>query len=140
MARVHRTVVSIGFYGDDLDPAELTTRLGAPPTRSFRHGDNLARETAVVRPARMGAWILQAPAAESDDLGSQISSALGGLTDDLSVWMDLAGRYEARVFCSLFMDATNEGLRLKPETLAAVSARGLYLDLDLYSPRDDQTP
>ena len=64
----------------------------------------------------------------------------GGLTDDLSVWMDLAGRYEARVFCSLFMDATNEGLRLKPETLAAVSARGLYLDLDLYSPRDDQTP
>lgn len=140
MARVHRTVVSIGFYGDDLDPAELTTRLGAPPTRSFQQGDNLARQTGVVRPARRGAWILEAQAAESDDLGSQISSALGGLTADLSVWTNLAGRYEARVFCGLFMEATNEGLRLKPETLAAVSARGLYLDLDLYGPLDDQTP
>lgn len=140
MARVHRTVVSIGFYGDDLDPTELTTRLGAPPTRSFRQGDNLARETGVVRPARTGAWILEAQGAEWDDLGSQISGALGGLTDDLSVWTNLAGRYEARVFCGLFMEATNEGLRLKPETLKAVSARGLYLDLDLYGPRDDQTP
>ena len=140
MARVHRTIASIGFYGDDLDPAELTKRLGAPPTRSFRQGDNLARETGVVRPARTGAWILEAQAAESDDLGRQIASALGGLTDDLSVWMDLADRYEARVFCGLFMDATNEGLRLKPELLAAISARGLYLDLDLYGPLDDQTP
>jgi hypothetical protein len=37
------------------------------------------------------------------------------------------------MFCGLFLGDTNEGLSLRPETLARLGERGLVLDLDIYA-------
>jgi hypothetical protein len=68
------------------------------------------------------------------DLNAQITELLSGLTADLSVWRDLTRRYRGDLFCGLFMDEGKEGVELTPSTLAAMGARGLLLDLDIYEP------
>jgi hypothetical protein len=54
------------------------------------------------------------------------------LTPDLAVWKDLTRRFQAQVFCGLFLGDENKGMRLAPATLMAVGSRGLVLDFDIY--------
>lgn len=134
MAGICETKVSLGFFGDDLDPAELTALLGAPPRESATKGSR--RITAGGREfmAKTGKWLLDAPPSIPGDLATQIDAILTELTPDISVWQALAGRFHARLFCGLFMEETNEGLRLDAATLSAIAERGLFLDFDIYAP------
>lgn len=131
MVEVARTKASLGFFGDALDPAELTRLLGAEPTHAYRKGDN-ARA-----PGRVGSWRLEAQAREPGDLDAQIRELLDGLTTDLSVWRELSTRFRSRVFCGLFMRESNEGLEIDPATLAELGARGLLLSMDIYDASPD---
>ena len=60
------------------------------------------------------------------------------MTGDTSIWQELAARFDGRLFCGLFLEERNEGLRIAPATLAAVAERGLFLDLDIYAPDTDE--
>jgi len=79
-------------------------------------------------------WSLHAGECEPEDLDSQVQEILGDLTADLSVWADLAQRFEIDLFCGLFMKVANEGVLLAPATLMALGERGIALDLDIYAP------
>jgi hypothetical protein len=82
--------------------------------------------------ARSGSWRLQAQRRQPGDLDAQIDELLASLTDDIFIWQDLARRYQADIFCGLFLSQGNQGLGLHPETLAAVGQRSLQLGLDIY--------
>ncbi len=56
------------------------------------------------------------------------------MNDDVTVWQTLSARFSGRLFCGLFLQEGNEGLRIEPATLAAIAKRGLCLDLDIYGP------
>lgn len=131
MVEIARTKASLGFFGEALDPAELTQLLGAEPTHAYRMGDD-ARA-----PGRVGSWRLNAQEREPGDLDAQIRELLGGLTTDLSIWRDLSARFRSRVFCGLFMRDSNEGLEIGPATLAELGSRGLQLSLDIYDASPD---
>ena len=57
---------------------------------------------------------------------------LGGTTDDISVWRDIAKRFEVKVFAGLFLNDFNEGLPISSATVSALGARNIALDLDIY--------
>jgi hypothetical protein len=44
----------------------------------------------------------------------------------------LESKYRIDLFCGLFMEGTNEGLQISPETLHALGERGISLGLDMY--------
>ena len=71
------------------------------------------------------------------NLDAQIHKILAALTADTSVWAALAARFRVDIFCDLFMEETNEGLVISPETLGAMSVRGVTLSLDIYGPTPD---
>jgi len=133
MAGIGRTVLSLRFFGEDLQPDELTQLLGAQPTQSHIKGDL----SPSGRTQRTGAWWLRMEDREPGDLEAQVVSLFAGLTDDLAVWADLNARYQGDVFCGLFMESANEGLGLTPEMLLMIGQRGLRLGLDLYDPVSD---
>ena len=56
------------------------------------------------------------------------------MSQDMDAWRDVSARYRANIFCGLFLASWNDGMSLRPETLAALGARGLILDLDIYTP------
>jgi len=138
MAVLSGSAASLRFFGDDLDPAELTRLLGSQPTKSEWKGEELVgKVTANKRTARRGGWWLRAERREPGDFDAQISEILDQLTDDMSIWQDLTSRFRADVFCGLFMKEGNEGFNLSNETLQRLAERGLTIDFDIYDGSDE---
>ncbi|MGR4891633.1 DUF4279 domain-containing protein [Sphingopyxis sp. LARHCG72] len=132
MTTVHKSSASLGFYGDDLDPAEITDLLGGEPSVGVRKGATWLTSLGVEKVARIGSWRLKADRHEPENLDFQISWLLNGLTNNLVSWRSLSQRYRGRIFCGLFLASGNEGLTLQSETLVRVGERGLLIDLDIY--------
>jgi hypothetical protein len=136
MGSLHKTAASIGFFGDDLDPVEITTALGAEPTVGVRKGGVWHTKAGAEKVASQGSWRVEAERREPGDLDGQINELLDGLSNDLPAWQSYSKRYRGRVFCGLFLASGNEGLTLRSETLARLGDRGLVVDLDIYGPGD----
>jgi len=83
-------------------------------------------------------WRLCAADREPEDMGGQIHEILSQLTGDLTVWQSITTKYHADLFCGLFMRVGNEGLTISSESLAALGARGIEMDLDVYGGHDDE--
>ncbi len=132
MSTLDETQVSLRFFGDDLDPDDITRLLGAAPTESCRKGDILPLWPDRTRIAKEGSWRLRAPARVPGDVEAQIFELLSGLTQDMDVWKDLGRRYQPDVFCGLFMATGSDEFTLSNAVLDALSRRGLRLRLDLY--------
>lgn len=122
----------LGFYGDDLDPVEITAGLGVQPTVGMRKGVSWATPSGRQKIALTGFWRLNTGDCEPADLNGQINELLNGLSSDLTVWRSLSARFGGRIFCGIFLDSSNEGFDLKPETLSRLSERGLLIDFDIY--------
>lgn len=137
MGKLHKTAASLRFFGDDLDPEEITRRLGGAPTVGVSKGSIWLTSSGAEKTARRGQWRVSVERLSPGDLDGQVAELLTPLTTDLAVWNDLTRRYEANVFCGLFLNEFNEGLSLSPETLEALGLRGLSLDLDIYGPESD---
>ena len=133
MGKLESSQASIGFYGDDLDPSEITLALGEP-TVGVAKGEPWVNKYGTERTAKTGSWRLVAEPREPAELDWQINDLLSRLNDDLGAWRSLAGRYRGRVFCGLFLASQNDGLTLQPETLVRIGERGLVVDLDIYGP------
>lgn len=135
MAGIGRTRASVRFFGEDLDPAEVSRLLGSSPTKQNRRGDVLQSGHIL----KQGSWRLAATESSPGDLENQIRSLLAGLTQDLSIWRGLTTIYQGDVFCGLFMEFFNEDAELSAAVMAMLAERGLRLDFDIYAPdREDQ--
>jgi Domain of unknown function (DUF4279) len=134
MARIHETKMSLRFFGDDLDPDEITSRLGCQPSVSRRTGEVWTTPRGVERVARTGSWLLKIETRHPGDLDLQVAELLASLSVDLSVWDDLTMRFDADVFCGLFMRESNEGLSLSAKTMKNLGSRSLPIGFDIYDP------
>lgn len=131
MAHLARAVATLRITGEDLVPSHVSALLGGEPTEGWAKGDALASHAAT-RTARFGMWMLQADETEPADLDAQVAAILSRLTTDESVWAGLRAEYDVNLFCGWFMEHGNEGVSIEPDTLAALGARGIRLDIDLY--------
>ena len=136
MAALARSRAALRLFGDDLQPEEITSLLGAPPTSSHRRGEQDARR----RNARLwttGGWVLEADDSAPADPDRQIAQILDQLPADPAVWRSLAERFRIDMFCGWFMDEVNEGVSLSVATLRLLGERGILLDMDIYGPGDE---
>jgi len=130
------SAASIGFFGDDLDPSEITRQLNCEPTVGVAKGGTWTTSIGAEKAARTGSWRLVAQRRSPADLDAQIVELLSVMNDDFEAWRLLAGRFRGRVFCGVFLASFNDGLTLRPETLLMLGQRGLLLDLDIYQQTD----
>jgi len=138
MAKIQETKVSLRFSGDDLNPQELTDRLGAVPTSAAVKGEALPSASGRERFARTGKWLLRVEAAAPDEeFERQVTRLFHQLTSDHATWRDLSERFAGNLFVGLFLGSSNEGVVIEPETVNAIAARGLELGFDIYSPSDE---
>ena len=129
---VQKTKVTLNFCGDDLDPRELTERLGGLPTRAATKGGTWLTPSGAERVVPTGRWNLRVDADEATALDAKIASLFASLTPDREAWRDLSGRYRGYLFVGLFLRSPNEELMVAPETSLALGERGLSLRLDIY--------
>ena len=138
MPQLWRSVAALRIFGETLQPDEITRLLGSPPTKSRLKGDvryrsKEGRETI----AKEGMWLLSATDCEPEDVNGQVMEILGKLTDDLGVWNSLSRSFDIDLSFGWFMQESNEGLEITPATLAALSARGIRVGIDVYAPSRD---
>lgn len=115
MSELNESAASLRFFGDDLDPDEVTQLLGHAPSNSERVGEMIVRAaTKHKRIAQTGGWRLSAERRKPGDLDAQISGLLDLLTDDIAIWSNLTRRFRADMFCCMFMIEFNEGTSLSP--------------------------
>ncbi len=134
MGELHKTAASLRFFGDELDPEEITRLLGGPPTVGVRKGGIWLTSRGAEKTAYKGQWRVTAERRSPGDLDAQVAQLLTPLTTDFAVWNELTRRFKADVFCGLFLNEINEGISLSPKTLEALGLRGLSLGLDIYGP------
>jgi hypothetical protein len=139
MAEIQKTAVSLSFGGHDLDPDEISRVLGKP-TKAARKGEVVLTPAGKERLSHTGIWLLETERVCPGKVDSQIASLFAPLTKDFGIWRDLSVRYRGRIFVGLFLSSGNEGLGIEPQTLTAIGARGLVLDLDIYSGTDIEEP
>ena len=83
-----------------------------------------------------GSWRLRATERSPADIDGQVSELLARVTSNPDVWRKLS-RYRVDVFCGLFMDKSNEGFELSPDTMRQLSNQGIKIGFDIYGPRDE---
>ena len=132
MTQLHQSRATLRLIGDNLDPDEITRLLGATPTAARKKDAIWRTPNGREVIARTGMWRLLAADREPEDLDGQVVEILGKLTDDLGIWADLAHRFRLELFCGWFMAGSNEGVGISPKALAALAARGIALELDIY--------
>ncbi|WP_454886231.1 DUF4279 domain-containing protein [Sphingomonas oryzagri] len=132
MAALHETTMTLRFFGDDLDPDEVTARLGCLPTFGAKKGGIWITKRGAEKVARTGFWRIAVENRQPGDLDAQIAELLEQCSDDLSAWTDLTAQFTANVFCGVFMDERNEGASLSPESMRLLGARNLPLWFDIY--------
>jgi hypothetical protein len=132
MARVGYTVLALRFFGDDLNPEEISARLGSSPTNAASKGD-VTNSPNGTRVAKTGKWILSVEAHTAvADLDSLINQLFQNLTPDLETWRELSSRFSGNLFVGLFLGTGNEGADIASQTLTGIAARRLALGLDIY--------
>lgn len=137
MVKLSESKVCLRFFGDDLDPAELTRLLGQFPTKSEKIGQIIVgKRSGKERVARTGSWRLDATKQVPGNLDAQIAEILELLTCNADVWQKLTARFKADVFCGLFMAGENEGISLSTITLQRLAKRELKIDFDIYDGAD----
>lgn len=134
MAALHETTMTLRFFGDDLDPDDVTARLRCSPTYGSKKDGLWITKAGTEKVARTGFWRLVSENRTPGDLNAQISELLANCTDDLSEWAELTARFDASVFCGIFMLESNEGTDLSPAILESLGLRNLRLSLDIYDP------
>lgn len=126
-----RTVASLRFFGETLDPDEITRLLGKLPSDAERKGDVVGPRKN--RVARQGSWRLNAVDREPGDLAAQVDEILAGTTTDLAIWKQLAQTHQVDLFCGVFLTSSNEEVRVAPAALSKLGERDIQLSLDIYA-------
>lgn len=130
-----RVRVALRIVGDEVDPGEITARLGLIPTFAARKGDEVWSRGQSLR-ERTGVWsyALIEEADTGDELDDAIAVLLSRFPTDPELWRSLGERHDLGVSCSLYVSGDGQGTDLAPATLAALASRGLTLSLDVFTP------
>ncbi len=134
---VDQSSVTLGIYGDDLDPGAISRVLNCRPTSSHKKGDPPAERDPPLPPWPSGAWLLAVHGQVPKGPEELSRKLLMRLPADPAVWKKLAARYEVRVYFGIHMDAWNRGFDLSPETIERMGVFGATVGFDIYANADD---
>lgn len=133
---VDESSVCLRFFGDDLNPDEITKKLGAAASTASRKGEvTQGKRGSRIEPR--GKWLLSVEGEPGVPLEVLINRLLDGLTQDLGVWCELASRFQPDLYCGLHLANWNRGCGFSTKTLQRIAERGLELGLDIYFDGDE---
>jgi hypothetical protein len=122
--------VCLAVYGADLDPEDVSARLGCKPTDSHRRG---YQKTSQSIPTSQGAWFCELRGEPPTGPEQLIRRLLLRLPNDQRVWSDLGSRFDVQVRVAIHFTGWNKGFDLPPDIVAAISRMGATLNMDLYA-------
>lgn len=127
---IDETSICLRVFGDDLDPDEVTARLGIQPTSHCRKGD-VFRGKKYDRIEKTGRWLLARPHV-TEDVDSIIQRLLKELPNSPELWREFHSKFKVDLFLGIWLRDWNRGFSLTPETLTMLADRKLEIGFDIY--------
>ncbi len=137
MAEATSVVATLTIFGEAVDPDEIAAILGCAPDRSHRVGDSVSSRGTSTHPAGLWSITSERELPKDAPLSEHVASLFPRVVSDAGAWEQLNAAHTCRVIAGWFMVSEIEGLRITPEVMADLAARGLALDFDVYKPGDD---
>lgn len=131
---VDETRVTLGVYGPDVQPEEISALLRCTPTSAHRRGD--ARRPGIP-PWPQGAWLLTVEGMAPAGPDEVVQQLLGRLPDDPAIWAQLAAKHTVRVTFGIFVGAWNRGFELSPAAVRQLAVLGVPIGFDIYADADE---
>ena len=131
---VDESSVTLAVYGHDLDPEDVSSRLGCEPSSCHRRGD---RKSPQGVPARTGAWFLNLRGFAPTGPEELIRRLLMKLPPDKPRWQELVSKFDVQLRIAIHFTAWNKGFELSPEVVSDIGKLGARVDFDLYAYGDD---
>ena len=126
--------VSLTISGDNLDPDAISHLLGASPTKACRLGDAIPRRNHTFT-AKSNSWsISTTPSTRA--IEEQLTELFAKLTSDLAVWSSITSRYDASLFCGVFLSWFGHGFSMSPSLHRLMADRNLVITFDIYDEYD----
>jgi len=126
--------ISLNIGGDDLDTDEITRLLGASPTFACRIGDAIPRRNHTFK-AKSGSWSISTERS-TRDIEEQLTELFAKLNDDPAVWNSITSRYDASLFCGVFLSWFGHGFSMSPNLHRLLAERNLVITFDIYDEYD----
>jgi len=126
--------VSLNFGGGDLDPDEITRLLGVSPTTAWRIGEAVQRKNHTFT-AESGSWSIST-VRSTRDIEEQLTELFAKLSGDSAVWSSLTNRYDASLFCGVFLSWFGHGFSMSPTLHRLLADRNLEITFDIYDEYD----
>jgi hypothetical protein len=127
---VDESGVGLAIYGRDLDPEDVTTRLGCRPTHAHRRGDT-KRPGGI--PFQSGGWFLEERGRAPDGPEQLIRRLLDRLPTTPSIWKALSEDYDIQLRFGIHFNGWNKGFVLPANLLATLAMMHVSLSFDLYA-------
>jgi hypothetical protein len=121
--------VTLAIYHPELEPDEVSARLGAAPTKSHRRGESSRQGSP---PLPTGGWFLRREALPPFLPSDAIVGLFAGLPAHADFWVALRSDYKVQIRVAVHTDGWNRGFSLSPAAIACIAATGVEVDLDLY--------
>ena len=132
--RIILEVGGLAVYGPDLDPEDVTARLGCQPTRAHRRGDT-KRQGAIPFPS--GAWFLETRDVVPSEPEHLVRRLLLRLPMDASVWESLSNEYQVPLRFGIHFSGWNNGFVLPSDLVITLATRRVTMSFDGYAYGDD---
>ena len=126
--------VSLTISGDDLDPDEITRLLCVSQTEAYRIGDAMPRRNHTFT-AKSGSWSIRTERS-TRDIEQQLTDLFAKLASDTTVWSSLTSRYDASLFCGVFLSWFGHGFSMSPSLHRLLADRNLEIVFDIYDKYD----
>ncbi len=127
--------VSLRFFGDDLDPDEISSLLECEADTYCRKGSRFTQDGD---PLEYGYWGISSPKGSGESLSSLVADLLLRVSQDRSVWDDLNTKFSSDLLFGVFLNTVNEGLSLSENIISAIADRRLTINFDIYGHSEDE--
>jgi hypothetical protein len=134
MPKIDRSIVSIRFANEELNPSVLSQRLDFTPS------EEADKPIMKYRRDKITVWSVCYRESDDVELEKKIETLLGWFTENITIWKEIATKYKGEIFCGLFLDGWNRGFSLSADLLRALSERNLFISFDIYSPTGSWKP
>jgi len=128
---MHRYTVELRIFGPNLDPEEVTRRLGLPPSQVRRKGEPRVKGAASIWTESMWGFEVRPEGADDwlslEDGLKAILATFGPKRDQLKHYF---GENQACLWCGHFTSSFDGGPTLSPTILSSLGDLGCRLFLD----------
>lgn len=125
---VDETGICLAIYGPDLEPDEVTAKMGCEPTSAHRRGDRRPDSN----PYDAGAWLLKERGEAPNGPEQLIRRLMMKLPVEHAVWAELSSRFDVQLRIAIHFTGWDRGFDLTSETVTAMGRLHATVGFDLY--------